>query len=278
MAQKKRKATNGKRRIDSYAHPDKKRPNNPPVGLVTPQTDPDIGRKRYAYDPHLDPQLVWAGKAEHTSFEVPTVSLHVHERIDPKTIVDTVRKRNGEPGRQMSLFEAPEENLPLREAIEFYKHAHGWTNRLIAGDSLLVMNSLLEKEGMAGKVQMVYLDPPYGIRYGSNFQPFVNKREVSDAKDDDLTQEPEMVQAFRDTWSLGIHSYLAYLRDRLLVARDLLAETGSVFVQIGDENVHLARSVLDEVFGRDNFCSHVSFVKTSGQTDDLLPNVEDFVL
>ncbi len=254
MAQKKKPAgNNNKRKIDSYAHPDKKRPNNPPVGLVTEKNDPDLGRKRYAYDPHLDPQLVWAGKAEHTSFEVPTVSLHVHERIDPKTIVDAVRKRNGEPSRQLSLFEAPEENLPLREAIEFYKHAHGWTNRLLAGDSLLVMNSLLEKEGMAGKVQMVYLDPPYGIRYGSNFQPFVSKRAVTDGSDADLTSEPEMVRAFRDTWELGIHSYLAYLRDRLSLARSLLSDSGSCFVQISDENLHHVRELMDEVFDARNF-------------------------
>ncbi len=231
----------------------------------TPDTNPDKGtRKTYEYDPHLDPQLAWAGKAEHTSFEVPTVSLHVHERIDPKTIIEATRKRNAKGGDgQMLLFEQPDENPPLREAIEFYKHAHNWTNRLIAGDSLLVMTSLLEKEGMAGKVQMVYIDPPYGIRYGSNFQPFVNKRDVKDGKDDDLTQEPEMIRAFRDTWELGIHSYLTYLRDRLLLARELLHESGSCFVQINDENVHLVRSMTDEVFGNKNFVSEVAFQTTS---------------
>jgi len=165
---KKRKKPETKRPIESYEHKGKGRVNNPPVGLVTPETDPDAGqeKKRYAYDPHLDPQLVWAGKAEHTSFEVPTVSLHVHERIDPRTIIEAVRKRNGN-GRptQLGLFET-ERQEPLREAVEFYRHKHGWSNRLIAGDSLLVMNSLLEKEGMAGKVQMIYIDPPYGIRYG----------------------------------------------------------------------------------------------------------------
>ncbi len=180
MARKKKtEANRTKRPIESYEHRDKERVNNPPVGLVTPETDPDGGAKRtYAYDPHLDPQLVWAGKAEYTSFEVPTVSLHVHERIEPRTIIEAVRKRNGNGQPvQGSLFEE-ERQEPLREAIEFYQHKHGWTNRLIAGDSLLVMNSLLEKEGMAGKVQMIYIDPPYGIRYGSNFQPFVNKRDV----------------------------------------------------------------------------------------------------
>ena len=170
-----------KRGVENYTHADKERVNNPPVGLVTPGTDKDAGKKTYAHDPHLDPQLVWAGKAEHTSFKVPTVSLHVHERIDPRTIVEAVRKRNG-AAPQRSLFAVPEENPPIRQAIEFYQHRHNWTNRLIAGDSLLVMNSLLEKEGLGGQVQMVYIDPPYGIRYGSNFQPFVNKRDVTDGR------------------------------------------------------------------------------------------------
>ncbi len=262
---KSRSKSGKKRRIEQYDHTDKQRVNNPPVGLVTPQTDPPTSQKRtYQYDPHLDPQLVWAGKAEHTSFEVPTVSLHVHERIDPRTVIEAVRRRNanGNGGaEQLMLFDQPAFNPPLRQAIEFYKHAHGWVNRLIAGDSLLVMNSLLEKEGMAGKVQMVYIDPPYGIRYGSNFQPFVNKRDVKDGKDADLSQEPEMIRAFRDTWELGIHSYLTYLRDRLLAARELLHESGSCFVQIGDENVHLVRGIMDEVFGPRSCVGLITFKK-----------------
>jgi len=155
---------------------------------------------------------------------------------------------------------------------------------MIAGDSLLVMNSLLEKEGMAGKVQMVYIDPPYGIRYGSNFQPFVNQNKVSDSdRDDDLTQEPEMLKAFRDTWELGIHSYLTYLRDRLLLARELLHDSGSVFVQIGDENVHLARIVLDEIFGQESFGSIITFKKTTGAGSfaggtKVIPAVNDHIL
>ena len=186
MGRKPQSATgNRKRAIKSYTHEGKERLNNPPVGLVTPETDRDTGKKEYQYDPHLDPQLLWAGKAEHTSFEVPTVSLHVHERIDSRSIVEAVRKKNGN-GDQPSLFEGLEENPPIRSAIEFYKHPHNWSNRLIAGDSLLVMNSLLEKEGLGGQVQMIYIDPPYGIKYGSNFQPFVNKRDVKDGKDEDL--------------------------------------------------------------------------------------------
>jgi adenine-specific DNA-methyltransferase len=268
-----------KRRIEQYDHKGQRRKNNPPVGLVTEASDRDAPRKRYAYDPHLDPALSWAGKAEHTSFDVPTVSLHVHERIDPKTIMEAVRRRNGGPGPvQGSLFESPEENPPLREAIDFYQHAHAWSNRLIAGDSLLVMNSLLEKEGMAGKVQMVYIDPPYGIRYGSNFQPFVNKRDVKDGSDEDLTQEPEMIRAFRDTWELGIHSYLTYLRDRLLLARELLHESGSCFVQISDENVHLVRSLMDEIFGAGNFVALVVVQKTGGLGTSGLKSVADYLI
>lgn len=287
MAKKRTKPK--KKEIEQYAHPDKQRANNPPVGLVTPETDPvQPSSKTYEYDPHLDPQLVWAGKAERTSFEVPTVSLHVHERIDPKAIIKAVRS-NGDgathaggagkgPQRQLSLFEEPEQNPPLRDALDFYKHPHGWTNRLIAGDSLLVMNSLLEKEGMAGKVQMAFIDPPYGIRYGSNFQPFVNNRDVKDGKDADLTQEPEMIRAFRDTWECGIHSYLSYLRDRAILAHELLADSGSIFVQIGDENVHLVRNLLDELFGAANFVSVITCSKTTSATAALLPGTTDFIV
>jgi adenine-specific DNA-methyltransferase len=284
-----------KRPIDRYEHKDQKRINNPPVGLVTPETDPPLSThkvydyikpvpdvkpgKELQYDPHLDPQLVWAGKKEHVSFEVPTVSLHVHETIDPRTLIEAVRKRNGDgTPLQPSLFERPEERMPLHDAIDFYKHAHGWSNRLIAGDSLLIMNSLLEKEGMGGQVQMVYIDPPYGIKYGSNFQPFVNKRDVKDGKDEDLTQEPEMIRAFRDTWELGVHSYLTYLRDRLLLARELLSESGSVFVQISDENLHHAREVLDDLFGPANFCAVIVFAKSSATTSETLPTPFDYLL
>ncbi|MBX6420317.1 MAG: site-specific DNA-methyltransferase, partial [Nevskia sp.] len=163
-------------------------------------------------------------------------------------------------------------------AIEFYRHKHGWSNRLIAGDSLLVMNSLLEKEGMAGKVQMIYIDPPYGIRYGSNFQPFVNKRDVKDGKDEDLTAEPEQIRAFRDTWELGIHSYLTYLRDRLLLAREMLTESGSIFVQISDENVHHVRELMDEVFGAGNFVRLITFAKTGSMVSNELGRTSDYLV
>lgn len=274
MARRSKKPS--KREIDAYMHTDKERVNNPPVGLVTPDTDKDEGKKEYAYDPHIDPSLQWAGKAEHTSFDVPTVSLHVHERIDPKSIIQQVKKKNG--GGQPDLFHWAEEVRPLRESIEFYKHKNNWTNRLIAGDSLLVMNSLLEKEGMAGQVQMVYMDPPYGIKYGSNFQPFTNKRDVKDGKDEDLTAEPEMIRAFRDTWELGIHSYLTYMRDRLLLAKELLNETGSCFVQISDENVHHVREIMDEVFGSENFIAQIAFIKTSGSTKHFIGGTFDYLV
>lgn len=264
--------------IEQYEHKDKQRVNNPPVGLVDAHTDNGgYKKKTYQYDPHLDPQLQWAGKAEHTSFDVPTVSLHVHERIDPRRIIETVKKEEDiRHGVQTSLFET--EKKPLREAIEFYKHKENWSNRLIAGDSLLVMNSLLEKEGMGGKVQMVYFDPPYGIKYGSNFQPFVNKKEVKDGNDNDLTTEPEMLKAFRDTWELGLHSYLTYMRDRLLLAHNLLTESGSIFVQISDENIHRVRCILDEIFGEQNFVSQISYATTGGFQTNTLSRVGDHLL
>ena len=257
MAKRKR---GSKKRIESYDHSDKKRVNNPPVGLVTPETDRGGDSTSYSYDPHLDPQLMWASKAVAEGFDVQTESLHVHERIDPKTIVEAVRRQNGESPHQLPLFETSGENPPLREAIEFYRHAHNWTNRLIAGDSLLVMNSLLEKEGMREAVHMVYLDPPYGIDYASNFQPFTSNRTVKE-RDADLSQEPETIKAFRDTWALGIHSYLTYLRDRIRVARELLHPAGSMFVQIGDQNVHLVRCILDEILQPENFMAQIIFRK-----------------
>lgn len=262
-----------------YTFEEEKRLNIPQTGLVSAETDPLNGKKTYMFDPHLDPELQWAGKTEGTSFEVDTVSLHVHERIDPITIIEAVK--NKEPEAQTNLFpyfENPKNNLPIREAIEFYKHSEGWSNRLIAGDSLIVMNSLLEKERMAGKVQMIYIDPPYGIKYGSNFQPFINKRDVKDGKDEDLTQEPEMIKAFRDTWELGIHSYLTYLRNRFLLARDLLSESGSIFVQISDENLHYVRELLDEVFGQNCFVITFPVKKKGSQKSSLLDPVNDYLV
>lgn len=266
-------------KAEQYTHGNKKRSNNPPVGLVTPSTDPDQPNKKYSHDPRLDPQLQWSGKQENSEFEADTVSLHVHERIDPHTILEKVmRPKQTAQETLFSFFDTAENNPPLRDAIEFYKHDQNWSNRLIAGDSLLVMNSLLEKEGMEGKVQMIYMDPPYGIKYGSNFQPFVNKQNVTDGKDDDLTQEPEMIKAFRDTWELGIHSYLTYLRDRLLLAKRLLKESGCCIMQISIKNVSLVRVIMDEVFGFDNFVNMITIQKTTSSTSKTLDSVADYLL
>lgn len=268
-----------KSNIEQYTHNDKKRPYNPPVGLVTPDTDKDLPKKKYSYDPHLDPQLIWSGKKDNTNFEVDTVSLHVHERIDPITIIENVMKK--QKFQQYTLFhyfELPENNLPNRQAIEFYKHDQNWSNRLITGDSLLIMNSFIQKENMENKIQMIYIDPPYGIKYGSNFQPFVNNKIVKDGKDKDLTIEPEMIKAFRDTWELGIHSYLTYLRDRLLLCSKLLSSAGSVFVQISDENIHYVKILLDEIFGKENFVSLITFKKTNPLGTKGLGSVSDYLI
>ncbi len=262
--------------IKAYAHKGEKRKNIPPVGLVSTATDKLNGKIEYEHDPHIDPYLSWAGKKKGTEFEVQNVSLHIHERIDPKRIIKSFLKKDTGP-KQISLFEQPDNEPPLNKAIDFYKHEQDWTNRLIAGDSLLVMNSLLNKEGMAGKVQMIYIDPPYGIKYNSNFQPFVNKKDVKD-RDEDIPAEPEMIQAFRDTWELGIHSYLTHLRDRLLLTKELLHESGSVFVQISDENVHLVRQVVSEVFEEKNFVNQIGFRTAMTKPTNLLNNVFDYVI
>lgn len=280
MARKKKSSvidTTGLRDIEAYTHEDKKRANNPRVGMAQHDTAPET-RKTYAFDPHIDPTLDWAGKTEGLSFDVPTTSIHTHESIKPHKIIRSVQSIGDDyDDPQISLFETPVERMRRRrDAIEFYQHGVDWTNRLIAGDSLVIMNSLLEKEGMAGQVQMVYIDPPYGITYKSNFQPFIDKRDVKQ-NDDDLTQEPEMLTAFRDTWELGIHSYLTYLRNRLLLAYEMLADSGSVFVQISDDNVHLVRSVLDEVFGKENECATIVWKKGT-PTAKILRNSFNYLL
>jgi adenine-specific DNA-methyltransferase len=267
-----RKSPISDQNVQDFRHDQARRKNNPPAGIAPTYEVRERRIQSYSYDPHLDPQLQWAGKAEHTSFEVDVVPLHIHERISTRAILDAVRKPQP---LQLSLFgETP---LPADQQIEFYRHEVGWANRLILGDSLLVMNSLLVKEGMAGKVQMIYIDPPYGIKYASNFQPRIDRRDVKD-KDEDLTHEPEQIKAYRDTWKLGIHSYLTYLRDRLLLARELLTESGSIFVQINDENLHLVRCLLDEVFGRENFVAVVAFRKTGGLGASGLTVINDFLL
>jgi len=220
----------------------------------------------YPRDPSLDPQLVWKGKDEQDSKDlaVPAVPIYIQEKIQPKAIIENVRaearKRKEKP--QVSLF-ADFNGIGFEELVDFYRHEQNWSNRMILGDSLLVMTSLAEKEGLKGKVQTIYIDPPYGIKFGSNWQVSTRKKEVKDGKAEDLTRQPEQIRAFRDTWMLGVHSYLAYLRDRFMVARDLLTETGSVFVQINSENSHLMRNLLDEVFGSENFIADIYFRKKS---------------
>ncbi|MGA2426664.1 MAG: DNA methyltransferase, partial [Terriglobales bacterium] len=200
------------------------------------------------------PFLNWAGKAERLSFDVPTLPLFVHERLSTKAIIETLTGHKRDKQIDMfSLFGDPQHSF-TDQVLRAYEWQDKWVNRMILGDSLAVMNSLLHYEGLGGQVQMIYMDPPYGVKFGSNFQPFVRKRDVSHNDDEDMTREPEMVQAYRDTWELGLHSYLTYLRDRLLLARDLLAPSGSVFVQISDENLHHVRELLDEIFGHENFC------------------------
>ncbi|MFN5028822.1 MAG: site-specific DNA-methyltransferase [Burkholderiales bacterium] len=224
------------------------------------------------------PFLNWSGKAERLSFDVPTLPLFVHERLSTKAILETLKGHRKE--KQLDMFDlfADAERPVHEQVLKAYQYQDDWVNRMILGDSLVVMNSLINYEGMRGKVQMIYFDPPYGVKFGSNFQPFVRKRDVSHNDDEDMTREPEMVQAYRDTWELGLHSYLTYLRDRLLLARELLTTSGSIFVQISDENLHHVREVMDEVFGADNFCSVIPFSKTAGTSTDLLNEGFDYLL
>jgi adenine-specific DNA-methyltransferase len=240
----------------------------------------------YPRDPSLDPQLVWKGKDEQDAADlaVPVAPIYIQEKIHPRALIEDLRahataKGEAAANTQVDLF-ADFNGLPedLAQRVDFYHHEGNWSNRFILGDSLLVMTSLAEKEGLRGKVQCIYLDPPYGIKFGSNWQVSTRKRDVKDGKAEDATRQPEQVRAFRDTWKLGIHSYLAYLRDRLVVARELLTETGSIFVQIGDENVHLVRSVMDEVFGSNNFVSVIIASTTTSASSAFLDNVSDFVL
>ena len=223
------------------------------------------------------PFLNWAGKAERLSFDVPTLPLFIHERLSTKAIIETLKGHRRDPQMELELFADPQHSI-ADQVLRAYEHRDKWVNRLILGDSLVVMNSLLHYEGLGGQVQMIYMDPPYGVKFGSNFQPFVRKRDVSHNDDDDMTREPEMVKAYRDTWELGLHSYLTYLRDRLLLCRELLAPSGSVFVQISDENLHHVREVMDEVFGEANFVSVITFAKTTGFSGKVLSSVSDYIL
>ncbi|MBF0291967.1 MAG: site-specific DNA-methyltransferase [Nitrospinae bacterium] len=271
-----------KTKVESIRHKDK-RANIPTEELRDFVADEELAPKTILYprDPSLDPQLVWKGKDEQDreDLAVPIVPIYIQEKIHPQAIIDALPRLEKAASDQLNFY-ADFNGGPhdFDQKVEFYHHEQNWTNRLVLGDSLLVMTSLAEKEGMKGKVQTIYLDPPYGIKFGSNWQVSTRKRDVKDGKAEDATRQPEQVRAFRDTWKLGIHSYLAYLRDRLVVARDLLTETGSIFVQIGDENVHLVRCVMDEVFGSENFVGQICFTKTGAMSSNFLGGVYDVVL
>ncbi len=246
--------------VEATVHKDK-RVNIPTQELRDFVAEDEAGpAKVLLRDPSLDPQLVWKGKDEQDAADlaVPVVPVYIQEKVHPKAIVENLRQTAaaGEREPELTLFD-DFNGIEFDELVDFYQHEQNWANRMILGDSLMVMTSLAEKEGLKGKVQMIYVDPPYGIKFGSNWQVSTRKRDVKDGKVEDATRQPEQVKAFRDTWELGIHSYLSYLRDRLTVARDLLTESGSIFVQIGDENIHLVRSLLDEVFGSDNFMTQI---------------------
>jgi adenine-specific DNA-methyltransferase len=291
-----------------------KRKNIPPAGLEAQGMVRETPRVRYEYNPHLppvlrsatdaaeadklpellaiarkralsadeakvladalrrhEPWLEWSGKREKPWFEVEPVALHMHERISTQAILRVLAREDV----QRDLFADPQHDYA--QAVQFYQHDVDWANRMILGDSLQVMASLARREDLAGKVQMIYLDPPYGIKFASNFQPQLGQRDVKD-REQDLTREPEMVKAYRDTWTLGIHSYLAYLRDRLQMARELLADSGSIFVQISDENLHRVRCVMDEVFGPSNFVTILTFTKKGSQTGEFVPPINEYII
>ena len=299
--------------VKDYRH-DATRKNNPPAAIAGEGRLPEYPKQRYSYDPHLppvlrfdesagadrlpelleasttrpltgdevkiladalknhEPWLEWTGKQEKRWFEVDPVALHTHERVSAQACIRAAARKDIEP----RLFADPE--LDYNETVQFYRHDVDWANRMILGDSLTVMNSLATREDLAGKVQMIYMDPPYGIKFGSNFQPYVKRGPVRD-RDEDVSRQPEIVKAYRDTWTLGLHSYLAYLSDRLTVARELLTDSGSLFMQIGEENVHRVRSVMDQVFGASNFVSMIAFRTSSGTTQQsAVKRVSDYIL
>lgn len=302
-------------KTEAYRHSGDKRKNIPLAKIAAEGVIPVVKKARYYYSPHLDPTLrfdptgkadqvmiakekadqylteserkmlgqaltsqhpwlEWAEKKEQHDrgwFEVDPVALHIHERISAQAIIRTAMREDA----QRDLFADPQ--LSYQQEVQFYRHDIDWANRLVLGDSFQVMSSLARRENLAGKVQMIYIDPPYGIRFASNFQPAVGRRDVKD-KPDDLSREPETVKAYRDTWALGVHSYLGYLRDRLVVARELLTDTGSIFVQISDDNLHRLKALMDEVFGSENSLGLIMFEKTTSATTQTLPNVADYIL
>src|SRR6516162_1768605 len=273
--------------VEALRHRDKRR-NIPTAELEPVMDEAEKTPIRLAYERRnrdLDPQLVWRGKDEQdwSDLIVQAPPLYIQEKVQPKVLIDDLlrqsKARRDEAAPPMPDLFADFNGLPDKEAVtEFYQHDANWSNRMILGDSLSVMASLAEREGLRAKVQCIYIDPPYGIRFNSNFQWSTTSRDVKDGDKDHITREPEQVKAFRDTWRDGIHSYLTYLRDRLTVARDLLADSGSIFVQIGDENVHRVRGLMDEVFGDQNFVSFITVKKKGSQKSSALDPVNDFIL
>src|SRR5262245_43652739 len=272
MAKKSPFTKSSTKTVEALTHDEAKRKNIPTAEYqsVLQKEEQKPKTIKYPRNTDLDPQLVWRGKDEQdwSDLVVHAPPLYIQEKVQSKVLIDdllrqTREQRNQEAGAQTDLF-ADFNGIPAGvDKTEFYQHDQNWSNRMILGDSLQVMASLAEREGLRGKVQCIYIDPPYGIKFNSNFQWSTTSPEVDDGKADHITREPEQVKAFRDTWRDGIHSYLTYLRDRLTVARDLLTNSGSIFVQIGDENVHRVRAVMEEVFGDENFCALLVCRKTS---------------
>ncbi|WP_395156964.1 DNA methyltransferase, partial [Ilumatobacter sp.] len=281
MAPRKKKPA-GPKPVEAHVHPDKR--TNIPTADAQEFVDPESTQPislRYPRDTSLDPQLVWKGKDEQDAddLEVAAPPIFIQEKIDPRVLVENLRRtaKAGEVEPELTLFDSFD-GLDEFDSVDFYQHDANWSNRMILGDSLQVMASLAEREGLRGKVQMVYIDPPYGIGFGSNWQASSRKKTIKDGLLSDVTLEVEQIKAFRDTWELGINSYLAYLRDRLVVARDLLTTSGSCFVQIGDENMHLVRVLMDEVFGRENFAASLSFRTKIPLRTTLVPAIYDRIL
>ena len=285
MARKKKVRT--PKSVETLTHDEASRKNIPTAEYQSVLRDDEKTPIQIAYERRnldLDPQLVWRGKDEQdwTDLVVQAPPLYIQEKVHPKVLIDDLIRESkthvGDDDGQADLFADFNGIKEEAKSTEFYQHDANWTNRLILGDSLQVMASLAEREGLRGKVQCIYLDPPYGIKFNSNFQWSTTSRTVTDGKKEHISREPEQVKAFRDTWRDGIHSYLTYLRDRLTVSRDLLSDSGSIFVQIGDENIHRVRNLVDEVFGAENFVREIAFAKTTTGTGDFLPTVLDFVL
>ena len=276
-----------KKTVQTLTHEEASRKNIPTAEFQSVMHKEALSPIRVAYERRnrdLDPQLVWRGKDEQDWSDLVTYAppIYIQEKVHPKVLIDDLLRRSTADRQatedQIDLF-ADFNGVPEGNAkTEFYQHDANWTNRMILGDSLQVMASLAEREGLRGQVQCIYIDPPYGIKFNSNFQWSTTSRDVRDGNVDHITREPEQVKAFRDTWRDGVHSYLTFLRDRLTVARDLLMDSGSVFLQIGDENVHLVRNLMDEVFGTDNFLAQISTKTSGGSTGVFLPGVTDFVL